>query len=98
MSDDPSRPPHLIELEREAREHIAELKGFYSHLGAYFAIMALLHLINLVAGGGYWAVWPALIWGLFLLLHGNSVFGWFTYFSKEWEERKVQEYIERKGR
>ena len=35
----------------------------------------------------------ALFWGIGLLAHGTSVFGSNLIFGKEWEERKIQEFM-----
>ena len=44
-----------VERQRreEARGYVQKLKGFYTHLGIYLAVNALLHLVNLFASDGY---------------------------------------------
>ncbi len=45
-------------------------KKFRAHLIPFLAVNTFLVLINLVAGGGVWAIYPILGWGLGLFLHG----------------------------
>lgn len=35
-----------------------------------------------------------IIWGIFLIFHAIKVFGNFSLFGKNWEEKKIQQYIE----
>jgi len=35
-----------------------------------------------------------IIWGIFLVFHAIKVFGNFSLFGKNWEEKKIQQYIE----
>ena len=93
MSDEDQELNVDQQRREEARNYVQKLKGFYTHLGIYLAVNALLHLVNLFASGGYWAFWPALGWGIGVAAHGNSVMHWVDYFGKEWEERKIREYL-----
>jgi hypothetical protein len=83
------------ELERQAREHVEELKGFYIHLGVFVAVNAFLVILNLLTSPGtFWAIWPLLGWGLAGLPgHAIAVFGLFGLGGKKWEERKVREMM-----
>lgn len=50
--------------------------------------------LNLVTSPEYfWAIFPLLGWGIGLASHAVSVFGLFGLGGKEWEERKVREYV-----
>lgn len=81
-------------LEREARKRVRALRDFYSHAATYAAVNVLLVVINLMQGSGYfWAIWPILGWGIGLVSHAISVYGTSGIGGKEWEERKVREYI-----
>ncbi len=41
-----------------------------------------------------WNVYgTAIIWGVILAIHGVNVLGNFSLFQKEWEERKIQKYM-----
>ncbi len=107
MTDEAPRPGthghddalRLDPLEAEVMEHVRDLKAFYSHLVIYLAVNSLLVLVNLVNWGGYfWAVWPALGWGIGLLVHAAGVFEIIPFFGPEWERRRIaRELARRRG-
>jgi len=39
--------------------------------------------------------WPLLGWGLGVFFHGMRVFNYAPFFGKEWENRKIQELMEK---
>lgn len=94
-------------LYHKAVKKANRIKGFYIHLFLYlavniawFVVMAffdLLHTYGLYGfwGMGYGHVSMAVFWGLALLLHGVLVFGQNWILSKKWEERKVQEIMDK---
>ena len=56
---------------RPAKDARAELAD---HLRSYLQVMALLLAIWLFTGTGYfWPIWPALGWGIAVLMHASSV-------------------------
>lgn len=64
---DPADDPRL---RARAKQQLEARAGFRQHLTVYLAVMGLLTAIWLVSGGGYfWPVWPAMGWGLALVLH-----------------------------
>jgi sensor histidine kinase YesM len=75
-----------------AKKRVEELKGFYGNLTAYCIVIPLLIFINLTTDRHVlWFFYPMLGWGMGLTFHGLSVFG----YSKSWEERKIQEIMNR---
>ncbi len=88
----PERDTDTVRYE-EAQRYVQKLKGFYTHLAVCLTVNSFLHLANIVTAGGYWAFWPALAWGIGVAIHGNSVLRWVDYFGREWEERKIREYL-----
>jgi hypothetical protein len=80
----------------QARQHVRALRGFYTHLVVYLGVNALLHLIDLAGSPGvYWAFWPALGWGVGLLMHAAGTFRWLPFLGREWEERKIRKLMEK---
>ncbi|PHR70207.1 MAG: hypothetical protein COA67_08735 [Lutibacter sp.] len=89
----------------KAQKRVKEIKGFYWHLFWYLTvnIIWVLVIINLDAlessfqygffGKGYGLVVNVLFWGIGLLVHWFVVFGRNLTFSKRWEERKLQELM-----
>jgi hypothetical protein len=64
--------PEDTPLEATARRRAAARLGWYTHALVYLAVNAVLMLIAL-GTGRTWALFPALGWGLGLLLHGLGV-------------------------
>ncbi len=79
-----------------ARKQVKRLRHFYHHLTTYGAVIVFLHLINLFSGGGYWAIWPTLGWGIAIAIHASSTLDLMPFFGAEWEERKVREILAKK--
>ncbi|HSP59495.1 MAG TPA: 2TM domain-containing protein [Ornithinimicrobium sp.] len=66
----PGDPADDPRLRARAKQQLEARAGFRQHLTVYLAVMGLLTAIWLVSGGGYfWPVWPAMGWGLALVLH-----------------------------
>ncbi len=81
--------------EKEALRYVRDLKGFYSHAMFYAVIMGGLAIINLISGGPYWFIWPALGWGLGVASHGMSVYEMWNFFSPSWEKRQIEKRLNR---
>lgn len=88
-----------------AKKRLEELKGFYWHLAAYIGVNSFISISSVVgrmsSGAsflevldfGTFAVW--FFWGIGLFFHGMKVFSYNPVFSKQWEERQIQKYIEK---
>lgn len=91
-------------LER-ARKKVKEIKDWYAHLVVYIVVCTLYVLFNsgVFDGGkvsGYIPWWSSLTmpigWGIGILCHWFYAFkgGNFKQRLKNWEERKIQEYLD----
>ncbi|MBT8188621.1 MAG: 2TM domain-containing protein, partial [Croceitalea sp.] len=40
-----------------------------------------------------WVLFPALGWGIGLIAHGLNAFGYNPILGKDWEERKIKEFM-----
>ena len=60
-------------LERLAQRRAKAKMGWYMHASVYLLVNLLLVTLS-ASSGRNWAVFPALGWGLGLLVHGVSVF------------------------
>jgi hypothetical protein len=89
---------------RRARRKVAELKGFYVHLMIYLIVNTMISVIKIVGNsyhndtftGPFWQVgtWaPWLFWGIGLAFHAMKVFGLNPFFGKDWEERRIKEFM-----
>jgi hypothetical protein len=87
-----------------AKEKVQRLRGFYKHLAVYLIVNGFiygLHIIRnfdievlnldirVIIPQGIW-----LYWGIGLVIHAISVFGFRRLFSKNWEENKINQYME----
>ncbi len=81
---------------KRARKRVKELKEFYMHLSVFAAVNLTLFLINLVSSPGrWWFYWVTVFWGIGLIWHAFGVFIEDRLFGKEWEEKKIREYMEK---
>ena len=72
----------------QARKHIRNLRGFYTHLGAYVAVNLFLVMVNLLTSPGFfWFLFPMFGWGIGLSIHAVVVF----LAGSGWEARKMEQ-------
>ncbi len=80
----------------KAKEYVEKIKGFYSNLIAYcIAIPGLAIFNHYTSPQFYWFLFPMFGWGLGLLLHGFHTFNTNFILGKNWEERKMKEFMEK---
>jgi hypothetical protein len=78
-----------------AKKKVNEIKGFYGNLASYLLVNVILLVVNLTTSPEYlWFFWPLLGWGIGVLIHGMTVFQWLPFLGKEWEEKKIKEFID----
>ncbi len=88
------------EQYQRAQQQVQKMRGFYTHLTVYIVVN-----IFIIAGTFYDRPitidnifsWETLatpfFWGIGLVSHWSGVFGKNLIFGKDWEERKIQEYL-----
>lgn len=87
---------------QRAKKRVKDLKGFYNHLGIYI----IVNLVILGANTSFYtefemdyAIWrygsTPIFWGIGLLFHALYIMRTPFNFIKKWEERKIQEYLNR---
>ncbi|MFB3387898.1 2TM domain-containing protein [Flavobacterium sp. LAR06] len=80
----------------QAQKKVKEIKDFYQHLTVFTLITIILLVVNLMTSPEYlWFIWCILGWGVGVLFHGLKAFGVSPFFNKEWEERKIREFLEK---
>lgn len=85
----------------EAVKRVRKIKGFYTHAIVYVVINSMIVIINiqyLSPGESYFQFKnfiTAFSWGIGLLAHGMATFIPFFILGKNWEERKINELMER---
>lgn len=83
------------ERYQKAKKQVNEIKGFYGHLTSYVIVLAILIYINLKYTPDYlWFIWTMFGWGIGLFFHAVRVFDWFPFLNKEWEERKIRQFMD----
>ena len=83
------------DLYKKAQSHVNAIKGFYSHFASFVFVIILLAIINLVTSPQYWwFLWVVFGWGIGIFWHAVGVFG-FGKMGSDWEQRKIQEYMEK---
>jgi len=78
-----------------AVERVEEIKGFYSSLIAYCIVIPFLIFIyfKYTPSTIQWFWFPMLGWGLGLLFQGFKAFNYNPILGSDWEDRKIQEYM-----
>jgi hypothetical protein len=94
------------ERYRRAQKRVKEIKGFYWHLFWYLVVNIFLTFGGTIRGiftdGSFnfdhlnfssFSVW--FFWGIGLVGHWLHVFGTNIIFSKDWENRKIKEFMDK---
>jgi len=78
-----------------AVERVEDIKGFYSSLIAYCIVIPFLIYINLkYVPQFHWFWFPMMGWGIGLIFGGFKAFAYNPFLGRNWEERKIQEYMD----
>jgi len=84
------------EARERAEKRVSEIKAFYTHVSTYIIVNIFLFLLNwITAPGNWWFYWPLLGWGVGLASHGMNTFNWNPFLKDGWEERKIEELMEK---
>ncbi len=84
------------ERYQRAQKQVAEIKGFYGNLVSYILANIFMIFINLKYSPEYlWFFWPLLGWGVGLVFHGMKVFNYSPFLGKNWEEKKIKEFMDK---
>lgn len=82
-----------------AKKKVDSLIGFYWHLAVYVVVnIFLILLIALNSNEGFSGFGPyatATFWGIGLFFHFIGVFGPDFFFGKDWEKKKVEEFMDK---
>jgi RsiW-degrading membrane proteinase PrsW (M82 family) len=85
----------MDENYERAKKRVNQLKGFYTSLIVYIVVIIFLAVVNyLTSPGAWWFLIVAFIWGIFIVAQGISIYRKRGLFSKEWEDKKIKEYME----
>lgn len=93
-----SQNPDQLAYEM-AQKKVKKLKNFYVHLIVYLLVnsyLVIMKYINLHTGDDFFTFKTfstAFFWGIGLVAHAFSVFVPYFVLGKEWEEKKVRQYM-----
>jgi hypothetical protein len=80
----------------KAQKRMEDIKGFYGHLMSYVIVNSGLAVLNLVTYPQYWwFLYPVVFWGIGLGVHAMAVYNFVPFLGKDWEDKKIQEIIEK---
>jgi len=89
------RSTHIDDNYVRARNHVEELKGFYYGLISYCFVIPFLIFINYRTSWSFqWFWFPMFGWGIGLIIHAFKVFVNNGAFGRQWEERKLKEFMQ----
>ena len=79
-----------------AKERVADIKKFYTSLMFYVVFMISLGYLNYYSNQWryMWFLWAAFGWGIGLVFQAAKAFRWTPFMNKDWEERKIKEFME----
>ncbi len=79
-----------------ARARVQALRGFYIHAITYVLVNLLLVAINLITSpDDLWFYWVTAGWEIALAIHAWTIYSSNRPFGPEWEERKIQDEMDR---
>jgi len=79
----------------KAKKKAKEIRAFYFQLTAFCIVIPVLIYINLTYVPEFHWFWFSIIgWGTGVIMHGMEVFDLNPFLGKNWEERKLQQFIE----
>jgi len=89
-----------LRMER-ARKRVKAIAGFYKHLAVYLLVnifLLALKFMDLEDGETFFTFGnfsTAFFWGIGVCFHALSVFGTNIFLGSDWEERKIQEIVDK---
>lgn len=91
----------------KAKQKVEKLKEFYQHLMTYILVNLFITFVwkfsfkvfgdfvisNRFDDDGFTHIPIWFIWGVFLIADAIKTFGFFNLYDKNWEERKIEEFM-----
>jgi len=83
----------------KAKKRVDDIMGFYWHLAVYVVVNTFIITLIVVNSDEAFFSFPtfatAFFWGIGLTFHFLGVFGPNFFFGKDWEKRKIDEFMEK---
>ncbi|MEO9511497.1 MAG: 2TM domain-containing protein [Flavobacteriaceae bacterium] len=80
---------------KRAKDRIKKLKSFYSNILSYCIVISILAYLNYSTTSFPWVIFPAVGWGIGLISHWMCTYSYNPILGKDWEERKIREFMNR---
>ena len=82
-----------------AIERVEEIKGFYGSIISFSIVIPFLIFFNFRYTPEFqWFWFPILGWGIGLIFQGFKAFGYNPFLGRDWEDRKIQEYMRKEDK
>ena len=87
-----------------AKKKVKSIKGFYVHLMVYLLVNGFLIVSQALSNDDWEIFWEwqsyntAIFWGIGLAFHAFGVFGMDFILGKSWEDRKINEIMDKDKR
>ena len=80
---------------QKAKNKVKAIKEFYCNLLCYCIVIPILITINLIYMSTFHWFWFSMLgWGSGIVLHGIEAFGYNPLMPKNWEQRKLKQFLE----
>ena len=79
----------------KAKDKVERIKKFYNNLLSYVIFISFLAALNYYTDGWRypWFLWAAFGWVIGIFFHALKAFDWNPFFGKDWEQSKIDEYM-----
>lgn len=80
----------------KAKKRVEGMKMLYTNIMMYVIFICALAGLNYYVNGlrHPWFLWAAFGWGIGLFFQAIKVFNWTPFMGKNWEERKMKQFME----
>lgn len=76
---------------------VRRLKNFYGHLAQYCVAITAMAILNLIISpNNIWFIWPAIGWGIAVLIQALRIFSPISLMGADWEKKTAERYLGRK--
>ena len=80
----------------KAKKKVEDIKKFYAHLTSYIMVNTFLIFLNLLTSDEFmWSLIVVFAWGIGLVSHAMQVYNYNFFLGKDWEDKKIREYMEK---
>jgi len=83
-----------------AKERVEQTRKFYTGLMSYVLFISMLAGLNYYIDewSHPWFLWAAFGWGIGLVFQAAKTFNLNPFFGRNWEERKIKEFMQEEER